>query len=143
MSTGSHATFYGGGGVGLSSRPRVTCFSGGHKKCAMCIFIGRKGGQSHLSTDRHPLCHHQSCNIRRIDTGGVTFGSDRIRTYRGKDEKANPADSYRLSTPEHVPGRMKSRTEEGQDGRSRAGGSEHSEEPQRDTREKKVILVLR
>ena len=79
--------------------------------------------------------------IRNV--GVVRFGSDRIRTYRGKDEKANPVDSYRLSTPERVPGRTKSRTEEGQDGRSRAGGSERSEEPQRDTREKKVILVLR
>ena len=29
------------------------------------------------------------------------------------------------------------------DGRSRAGGSERSEEPQRDTREEQVILVLR
>ena len=60
-----------------------------------------------------------------------------------EDEKTSPADSYRLSTTERVPERTKSRTEERQDGRSRAGGSERSEEPQRDTREKKVILVLR
>ena len=35
--------------------------------------------------------------------GHVTFGSDRIRTYRGKNEKSSPADSYRLSSPERVP----------------------------------------
>ena len=35
------------------------------------------------------------------------------------------------------------RTEETGDGRSRAGGSERSEEPQRDTKEEQVILVLR
>ena len=60
-----------------------------------------------------------------------------------EDEKTSLADSYRLSTTERVPERTKSRTEEIQDGRSRAGDSEHSEEPQRDTREKQVILVLR
>ena len=32
----------------------------------------------------------------------VTFGSDRIRTYRGKDERPSPADSYQLSSPECV-----------------------------------------
>ena len=42
----------------------------------------------------------------------VTFGSDQIRTYRGKSKKTNPADSYRLSTPECVPGRTRTRTEE-------------------------------
>ena len=33
----------------------------------------------------------------------VTFGSDRIRTYRGRDEKPSPVDSYWLSSPERVP----------------------------------------
>ena len=42
-----------------------------------------------------------------------------------------------------MPERTKSRTEEIQDGQSRAGGSERSEEPQREMREKQVILVLR
>ena len=36
-------------------------------------------------------------------------------------------------------GRTKTRTEETKDGRSRAGDSERSEEPQRDAREKQVI----
>ena len=43
---------------------------------------------------------------------GVTFRSDRIWTYRGRDKRTSPADSYRLSSPEHVPEDMKSRTEE-------------------------------
>ena len=64
----------------------------------------------------------------------VTFGSDRIRTYRGSDEKASPAGSYRLPTPERVPEETSLRAEETKDGRSRAGGSEHSEEPQTETR---------
>ena len=63
--------------------------------------------------------------------------------YRGKDEKTSPVDSYRLSIPERVPERTRSRTEETRDGQSRAGDSERSEEPQRDTKEKQVILVLR
>ena len=60
-----------------------------------------------------------------------------------EDEKTSPAGSYRLPTPERVPEGTRSRTEEMQDGRSRTGDSECSEEPQRDTREKQVILVLR
>ena len=40
-------------------------------------------------------------------------------------------------------GGTSTRTEETGDGWSRAGGSERSEEPQRDTREEQVILVLR
>ena len=51
------------------------------------------------------------------------------------NEKANPADSYRLSTPERVLGIRESRRGD-KDGRSRTGVSERSEEPQRDTREK-------
>ena len=51
------------------------------------------------------------------------------------NEKANPADSYRLSTPERVPGIRESRRGD-KDGRSRTGVSKRSEEPQRDTREK-------
>ena len=51
-----------------------------------------------------------------------------------EDEEASPADSYRLSTTERVPEETKSRTEEAKDGRSRAGGSERSEEPQTETR---------
>ena len=66
----------------------------------------------------------------------VTFGSDRIWTYRGRGEKSSPADSYRLSTPERVPEETRLRAEERQDSWSRAGGSECSEEPQTDTREK-------
>ena len=58
-----------------------------------------------------------------------------------EDEKASPAGSYRLPTPERMPEETSSRAEETKDGRSRAGGSERSEEPQRDTREKQVILV--
>ena len=42
----------------------------------------------------------------------VTFGSDRIRTYREEGEKLSPADSYRLSSPERVPEDTRLRTEE-------------------------------
>ena len=66
----------------------------------------------------------------------VTFGSDQIRTYREEGEKMSSAGSYRLPTPERVPEGTRSRTEERQDGRSRARGSERSKEPQTDTREK-------
>ena len=59
-----------------------------------------------------------------------------------EDENTSPAGSYRLPTPERVPEETKTRTEETKDGRSRAGDSERSEEPQRDAREKQVILVL-
>ena len=54
--------------------------------------------------------------------------------YRGSDKKTSPAGSYRLPTPERVPEGMRSRAEETRDGRSQAGGSEHSEEPQTETR---------
>ena len=84
--------------------------------------------------------------MEQVCTGyreGVTFGSDRIRTYREEGEKSSPADSYRLPSPECVLEEMRSRAEEIQDGRSQAGDSERSEEPQRDTREKQVILVLK
>ena len=64
----------------------------------------------------------------------VTFGSDRIRMYRGSDKKTSLAGSYRLPTPERVPEGTRSRAEETRDGQSRAGGSEHSEEPQTETR---------
>ena len=47
-----------------------------------------------------------------------------------EDEKTSPAGSYRLPTPERVPEGTRSRAEETKDGRSRAGGSERSEEPQ-------------
>ena len=40
-------------------------------------------------------------------------------------------------------GETSTRTEETRDGQSRAGDSERSKEPQRDTKEKQVILVLR
>ena len=73
----------------------------------------------------------------------VMFGSDQIWTYRGGDERSSLADSYRLSSPERVPEDMKLRTEEMQDGRSQTGDSERSKEPQRDMKEKQVILVLR
>ena len=55
----------------------------------------------------------------------------------------NPADSYRLSTPEHVPGRMRSRTEETKDGQSRAGVSKCSEGISERYEGRQVILVLR
>ena len=42
----------------------------------------------------------------------VTFGSDRIQTYREEGERSSPADSYRLSSPECVPEDTRSRTEE-------------------------------
>ena len=66
-------------------------------------------------------------------------GSGRTEERR-KDESGG-----QLSTVHHRTraGRANTRTEETGDGRSRAGGSERSEEPQRDTREEQVILVLR
>ena len=64
----------------------------------------------------------------------VTFGSDQIRTYQEGSEKTSPAGSYRLPTPECVPERTRSRVEKRQDGRSQAGVSERSKEPQRDIR---------
>ena len=84
--------------------------------------------------------------MEQVCTGyreGVTFGSDRIRTYWEEGEKSSPADSYQLSSPERVPEETRSRAEEIQDGRSQAGDSECSKEPQRDMREKQVILVLK
>ena len=54
--------------------------------------------------------------------------------YQGKSERSSPADSYRLSSPERVLGRTRSRVEETRDGWSQAGGSERSEEPQKETR---------
>ena len=47
-----------------------------------------------------------------INLRDVTFGSDRIRTYRGKTKRSSPADSYQLSTPERVPEETSSRAEE-------------------------------
>ena len=71
------------------------------------------------------------------------FGSDWIWTYRGGGEKSSPADSYRLSTPEHVPERASTRTEETGDGRSRARVSERSEGTSERYEGRQVILVLR
>ena len=89
----------------------------------------------------HNLQYIDKKNLNQLLS--VMFGSDRIRTYRGKDKRSSPVGSYRLPTPERVPEKVRSRIEERQDGRSRAGGSERSEEPQRDMRENQVILVLR
>ena len=50
--------------------------------------------------------------------------------------KSSPADSYRLSTTERVPEENEFKSRGDKDGRSRAGGSERSEEPQIETREK-------
>ena len=80
-----------------------------------------------------------------LDGSSGVLCSDPTRSghTEGGNKRSSPADSYRLPTPEHVLERMRSRAEEGQDGWSRAGDSKHSEEPQRDTKEKQVILVLR
>ena len=51
-----------------------------------------------------------------------------------RDENTSLADSYRLPTPECMPERTRSRVEKEQDSWSQAGGSECSEEPQKETR---------
>ena len=66
----------------------------------------------------------------------VTFGSDRIWTYRGKRQKGESGGQLLTVHHRTRAGRTKARTEETKDGWSRAGGSERSEEPQTETREK-------
>ena len=60
-----------------------------------------------------------------------------------EDEKTESGGQLLTAHTRTRAGRASARTEETKDGQSRAGGSERSEEPQRDTREEQVILVLR
>ena len=96
----------------------------------MPIVCGRTGGiakwaMGHVNTQpRHGIMRNS-----------VTFGSDRIRTYRGEDEKVESGGQLSTVLTRTHAGGTRARQEETKDGRSRARGSERSEEPQTETRE--------
>ena len=73
---------------------------------------GTIGNVLHYSTTKRYVVRDFGQGEYTTTRASVTFGSDRIRTYRGRDEKSSPADSYRLSSPERVPEETRSRVEE-------------------------------
>ena len=85
----------------------------------------------HPSAETHRLVEH--CYVR------IRPDPDIPR----EDEKTESGGQLLTAHTRTRAGRASARTEETKDGRSRARGSERSKEPQRDTREEQVILVLR
>ena len=65
------------------------------------------------------------------------FGSDRIQTYREEGEKSSPVDSYRLSSPECVPGVRERDQRRLKTARAEPEFPSVLKEPQRDTRRDK------